>query len=150
MRSSKIERVAAVVGLTVFLTFGAGCTERQGVTGAGPLPVAGTAYPKPAGSDVAVAKSPPEDIQELRVGVAYGRFDSDRYSAQSRPTRIIITTQGGPYTLSIEGVSQPQPLAANTTTEVSLTLPNPGDYTMRLSGAAEATAVLNVRPVGGR
>lgn len=125
-----------------------GCTDRQPTTGEGPLPVLPTAFPKTDSG--AVAKSPPQDIQELRITVADGRFDSDRYSAQSSPARLIVTTVDGPYTLSIDPLLGPTELPAGGTTEIGLTLPNPGDYTMRLSGGGDATAVLNVRPLGER
>ncbi len=97
-----------------------------------------------------MAKSAPQDIQELRVAIVGGRFDSDRYSAQSRPIRLVVTTNGGPHSLSIDGLLHPTELPVDGTTEIGLTLPNPGDYTMRLSGGSQATAVLNVRPPGGR
>ncbi len=118
-------RVAAVVGLT-----GAqGCCRGRSTRGS----LASRGPPTPSRpSDVAVAKSPLEDIQELRVGVAYGRFDSDR---AIRPTRIIITAQGG-HTLSIEGVSR-QPLAAARPRSAA---PRPGDYT-----APRGRPRLNVR-----
>jgi hypothetical protein len=77
-------------------------------------------------------------------------LDGDRYAAQSRPTRLVVSARGGPYTLSIDGLLQPQQLPADGTVEIGLTLPDPGDYTMRLSGSVTATAVLNVRPVGAR
>jgi hypothetical protein len=139
----------AALGLAGLLAFSGGCTEREAVTGRGPLPVAATAYPNPTG-DVVVAKSPPQDIQELSIQVVDGRFDSDRYAAQSRPTRLVVSARGGPYTLSIDGLLQPQQLPVDGTAEIGLTLPDPGDYTMRLGGSASATAVLNVRPVGAR
>lgn len=126
---------------------GGGCTDRQTVTGQGPLPVLPTAYPK-TDSGV-VAKSPPQDIQELRVTVVGGRFDSDRYSIQSSPVRLVVSTSGGPYSLSIDSLANPTELPADGTTVIGLAPPGPGDYTMRL-GSGGATAVLNVRPPGGR
>lgn len=148
-RPGSVLRAATGLLIVVIVPIlGAGCTDRQPVTGQGPLPVLPTAYPQ---TDTgAVAKSPPQDIQELRVTIGGGRFDADRYSAQSRPVRLIVTTTGGPHTLSIDGLLNPTELAIDGTTEIGLTLPNPGDYTMRLSGGVEATAVLNVRPPGER
>ena len=148
-RPGSAARAATVILLLAALPMlGGGCTDRQTVTGQGPLPVLPTAYPN---TDTgAVAKSAPQDIQELRVTIVGGRFDSDRYSAQSRPVRLVVTTNGGPHTLSIDGLLDPTALPVDGTTEIGLTLPNPGDYTMRLSGNAQATAVLNVRPPGER
>jgi hypothetical protein len=98
-----------------------------------------------------VAKDPPQDIQELRVTVDASGFDADRYHAQARATRLVVTAQGGPYTLSIDRLLQPQPLQANGTTQIGLTLPaDPGPYVMALSGATDDTAVLDVRAAGSR
>jgi hypothetical protein len=127
-----------------------GCTDRETLSDVGPLPVAATAYPSPEGRNVTVAKNAPQDIQELTITITPEGFSADRYAAQSSATRLAVTTQGGPYTFAIDPLLPPQQLAADTTTRIGLTLPDPGDYTMRLSGAATDMAVLNVRPLGGR
>ncbi len=144
-------RRLGVLALAGLLLFGTACTERQNVSGAGPLPVQATAYPSPEGDrNVPVAKDPPQDIQELRITVTSAGFEADRYEAQARATRLVVTAQGGPYTVSVDKLLQPRELAANSTTDIALTLPDPGLYTMQLSGGATDTAVLNVRAAGAR
>jgi hypothetical protein len=127
-----------------------GCTERQPVTGAGPLPVAATAFPSPDGRNVPVAKDPPQDVQELSIEIIDGRFAADRYSMQVGPARLRVTTRGGPYRLEGDRLLQPQELPPNATTTIGVTAPDPGDYIMRLASTGRATAVLNVRPPGAR
>jgi hypothetical protein len=124
------------------------CTDRQPVTGAGPLPVQPTAYPSPTGG-LRVA-NPSEDIHELVVDVEGGAFNADRYSVQSTSVRLMVTAEDAPYTFSIDRLAGPQVLAPGTTAVIGLTVPEPGDYTMRISGQREDTAVLSVRPPGGR
>jgi hypothetical protein len=129
----------ALVGLS------AGCTERR---------PAADSYPLPLSSPEALRNPPeqvPEDLQEVRVVVANGGFDADRYAVQTRPVLMWVTTRGGPYTLSIERLVPRRMLPADTTTHVGFTPAAPGDYTMTLSGpGGSGTAVLNVRPAGGR
>lgn len=143
-------RPVAGLGLGVLVLIGAACTERQNVSGAGPLPVEATAYPSVEARGVQVAKDPPQDIQELRITVTAGGFEADRYDAQARATRLVVTTQGGPYTFAIDRLLQPRQLPADGTTEISLTLPDPGLYTLQLTGGTSDTAVLNVRSAGAR
>ena len=151
MCPSSLPRLAAAVLASIGLAvMSMACTEREATTGRAPLPVAATAYPSPTANDVSVAKSPPEDTQELRVEIVNDQLDSDRYSVQSRPVRIRVTSRGGPYTLSIDQLLQPQHLTPDSTTAIGLTVPDPGDYTVRLGGAAGDTAILNVRSVGAR
>ena len=149
---SRTAKRLGALGLASLLLIGTACLERQNVSGAGPLPVAATAYPSPEGGrDVPVAKDAPQDIQELRITIANGQFDADQYTAQSRATRLLVTTQGGgPYTLSIDTLLQPRSLTPNGTAEIALTLPDPGRYTIQLGGGAIDTAVLNVRAPGER
>ena len=141
-------RLALAIGCSMIMLAAVACTERETVTGTGPLPVAATAYPSPTGSDGPVAVDPPQDMQELRIGIVAGRFDADRYDVQPRATRAYVTAQGGPYTLSIEDVLQPRQLPADPTTSIGLSLSRPGEYAMQLTGGDRA--VLNVRPTGGR
>jgi hypothetical protein len=128
----------------------AGCTERQSVTGEGPLPVAATAYPADATRDVSVAKSPPLDVQELSIEIVNGQLGSDRYSIQIGEVRLRVVTHDGPFTLAIDGLLQARDLPPDTTTTIALNAPAPGDHTIRLDGVSQDTAILNVRPVGGR
>lgn len=126
-----------LVCVAVLLTGG---TERADATEQRPLavesPIPGTA-------------KPPLDVQELPVRVDGGRFSADIYSAQTGPTVIVVMGTGGPYTLSVDSLVQPAPLAANAVTRIELTAPQPGEFTMRLAETGD-TAVLNVRPVGRR
>ncbi len=95
----------------------------------------------------------PQEIHTISVFIDDGKFQSDRYIAQPGPLEMIVTTrQGGPYTLVIEPLVTPQALPANATTEVGFTASEPGEYAMRLSrdGATVATAILDIRPPGGR
>lgn len=92
----------------------------------------------------------PQEIQRLAVVIADGKFDHDRYAMQPGAMRLLVTTRGGPYTFMIDPLVTPRELPANATTEIGFTAPEPGDYTMKLTGPAEATATLNVRPIGSR
>ncbi len=149
MDRARVIRLVAVTIAVPCLLIGSGCTERRTTTGDGPLPVSATAYPNPLGTPGPVARDAPQDIQELRVEIINGSFDADRYDAQARATRLIVTTRGGRYTLRIDRLLQPRQLALDSTTEIGLTLPETGEYRMELDGGS-ATAVLNVRPAGGR
>lgn len=95
----------------------------------------------------------PQEIHTISVFIDDGKFQSDRYVAQPGPLElIVITRQGGPYTLTIEPLVTPQALPANATTEVGFTAPGPGEYAMRLirDGAIVATATLDICPPGSR
>ena len=124
------------------------CTDRQPTTAAGPLPVLPTAYPSPTG-ELRVAR-PSEDIQDLDVEIENGDFTADRYSVQSWAVRMSVSAEGGPYTFSIDRLVEPRVIAPGGTAVIALTVPEPGDYTMRITGTDEDSAVLSVRPVGGR
>lgn len=147
----KLRRTTAVLACSAFaITSLTGCTERDGPADIGSLPVAATAYPSPTPGGGQVAVSPPQDIQAVAVQIANGGFDADIYTVQSRPARLEVWTTGGPYSLSIEGLLAPQPLDQNGVTVIGLTLPDPGQYTMRLTGQSAATATLDVRAPGSR
>ena len=138
-------------GLVLALAlFSSACTDRQGPEAVGPLSVGPTAVPTgPASSGPGVAKVS-EDIQAVDVQITDDGFASDVYSAQARPMRIEVSVEGGPYTLAIDNLMQPREIDADGTTIVSLAPSAAGDYTMRLSGAVEDTAMLNVRAAGNR
>lgn len=91
----------------------------------------------------------PGDVQVVEVVVADGQFDADRYSVQTGAVQLRVTARGGPYGMRIDQLLQARTLPANETTALGLTA-TPGEYTMRLNAGVEDTAVLNVRPVGGR
>lgn len=130
------------------------CTERRVTADVGPLPVAPTAYPTGPASDGPGVAEVSEDIQAISIHIQDGRFDADVYDAQSRPIRLEVSSADGPYVLAIDGLLEPRTLdtggASVNTTIIGLTLPNPGRYTMRLSGSGADTATLNVRPAGDR
>jgi hypothetical protein len=129
-----------VCGLAVA---GIGCTQRQGVRDQNPLGLSSPTALDRVGDT-------PEDVQRVPIQVVDGRFVNDVYATQTGPARLRVTTLGGPYTMSIDQLLQPRELPANATTEIPLTLPDPGEYTIQLAGAARDTAVLNVRPLGQR
>lgn len=92
----------------------------------------------------------PPDTQRLDMTIANGAFDSDRYAVQTGAVRLFVTTQGGPYTLTIDPLVTPTTLPANTTTQVDFTAPEARDYLITLTGGGDATATLNVRLAGTR
>ena len=149
----RIRPGAARLSAALLLFFGSAvvagaCTEREETTGDAPLPVAATAYPSPGGTAGPIAKDPPQDIQELVIEVVNGRFTADFYSMQRGNARLRITTRGGPYTFSVDGLLQPRELPTDSTTTIAINAPQEGDYPMQLENGARAT--LNVRPIGGR
>ena len=93
----------------------------------------------------------PQDIQRLEISVSDGKFGHDRYDMQQGAVRLVITTTGGPYTFTVENLVAAQELPANTQTTIGVNVPNPGEYTMRLTGQGQGggTAILNVRAPGG-
>jgi len=126
------------------------CADRRATAEVGPLPVAPTADstgPARAGPRVAEVS---QDIQAISIHIQDGRFVADVYDAQSRPIRLEVSSANGPYLLAIDGLLEPRTLDADgasvDTTIIGPTLPNPGRYTMRLSGSGAATATPKVRP----
>jgi hypothetical protein len=89
-------------------------------------------------------------LRRLTVEIADGRFTDEDYDAQPGQVILIVRAEGGPYTLSVHQLAQPTELSSDRPTEVWLTAPDAGAYTMRLQGASTDTETLNVRPLGGR
>ncbi|MGE3270082.1 MAG: hypothetical protein AB7P40_15125, partial [Chloroflexota bacterium] len=119
----KIVQHLALGCLLALTTVAAACTDRTSPTDLGPLPVAPTAYPTgPASSGSGVAQVS-EDIQAVTVRIDNGKFDADVYDIQSRPARLEVWAYGGPYTLVIDGLTQPQQLDPNGETVIGLTAP---------------------------
>jgi hypothetical protein len=149
MRHVRLRRLVVTIAMTLLV---AGCTERKGVAAVGPLPAAPTAYPTGPGSDGPGVARVSEDIQAITIRVTNGAFDADVYTLHMRPTRMDVSTSGGPYTLAIDGVLQPHPLEANDSTRIGLSPSRAGTFTMRLTGdGTDAdTATLNVRAPGQR
>jgi hypothetical protein len=109
--------------------------------------------PEPLGSPAALLDPPrnvPLDIEELTIEVVDGRFGHERYSVQTGPVRLKFVARGtGPHSVRIEDLMQARLLPVGQTTVVGLTT-YPGEYLMMTDGGALDTAVLDVRPVGGR
>jgi hypothetical protein len=86
----------------------------------------------------------------MTIRITDGHFDADVYSAEARPIRITVWTNGNSDTIAIDNLLDQQPLKPDEPTVIGLTLPNPGRYTIRLGGASTATAALDVRAPGSR
>ncbi|MCC6180148.1 MAG: hypothetical protein IT305_32940 [Chloroflexi bacterium] len=92
----------------------------------------------------------PEDVQRLTIEIRNGKLQSDRYTMQPGPTRLIVKNDDEKvYTLAIQGLVDPQQIAMDQTTQIGLTAPDTGMFQMTLGGAASDTAILDVHPVGG-
>ncbi len=89
-----------------------------------------------------------QNVQEMDVHVRAGAFEPDWLQAQTGPIRLAVTTQGGPYTLTIEPLVDPRPLPADSTTYVGFDAPAPGEFTLRLQERPESTATLAVTQPG--
>ena len=132
---------------TLLLGATLGCTTRQAAVSDAPLPMVSTS-PVP---------QPGENIEALMVQIVDGHFDNDVYTQQPGATWLIVKTEGGPYLFSIDGLVDRRELPANATTVILYSVSDPGRHTMRADlsttttvAAAQATATLDVRPVGGR
>jgi hypothetical protein len=91
------------------------------------------------------------------VTIEDGHFVSTVYQEQTGATQLLVITLGGPYMFEIDNLVRRRELAANSRTVIDYDTSAPGEYTMRVytSTAAGtspdfATAVLDVRTVGGR
>lgn len=104
----------------------------------------------PAGVDAGDANQLPQEIHQLPIVITNGAFDYDVYETQPGAVQLTIKTVGGPYTMTIPTLVAPQALPANGDAKISFTAPNPGQYSLEVSGAATGHAVLDVRPPGGK
>lgn len=107
----------------------------------------------PPGVAPSDANKLPSDIQQLQVTVAGGKFDHDIYTMQTGAVQMMVTTSGGPYKLTIAKLFAGHDLAANGKTTIGFTAPDSGQHTMSLTdanGTALGTAILDVRPIGGK
>ncbi|MDQ6880968.1 MAG: hypothetical protein M3150_02625 [Pseudomonadota bacterium] len=126
-----------------------GCTTREGATNARPLPLATIDPQQP---------EPATDMQQIAIQISSdGRFDHDVDEAQSGDARLVLRTHGGPYLFSVDQLVDRRELPANRETAVVVRFTPPQRYTMHLAlstpataTATEATATLDVRPVGSR
>jgi hypothetical protein len=132
-----------VAGVLLVATLG--CTTRQATTPAA-LPVTATATPQPQQND-----------QTLTVQIDNGHFNKDIYQELPGATRLVVSTQGGPYLFSINNLVDARQLQPNTSTQIDYEVSDPGRYVLRAqtttaagTPATTSTAVLDVRPAGGR
>jgi hypothetical protein len=91
----------------------------------------------------------PTDVQEIPVEIVDEHFASERYSIQTGPTWLLVTSQAGSHSLSIDGLVNRESIPAQKTVRIGFTAPEPGLHMMRLDENGD-TAVLDVRPLGGR
>ncbi|MDQ6692800.1 MAG: hypothetical protein M3014_00025, partial [Chloroflexota bacterium] len=103
----------------------------------------------PAGVQPSDANKLPQDIQKLEISVSGGKFGHDRYDMQQGAVQLVISTTGGPYTFMVDKLIASRELPANAKTTIGVNVPTTGEYTMRLTGGTEGTAILNVRAPGG-
>ena len=104
----------------------------------------------PSGVQPSDANQLPTDIQQLKINIANGKFEKDLYEVQTGATQLVVTADGGPYTLSVSQLFADQQVQAGAATKIGFTAPNPGDYPMTLSGSgAKAQAILRVHTAGG-
>ena len=119
------------------------------------LALAGCGEGTRSGSDTDVAVSPeaenelPPDIQRVEVTIDGGNFSAARYAVQTGPVQLVVTTRGGPYTLTIGSLVPATELPVDSTTPIGFTAPEAGDYQMTLADG-DGMATLNVRQPGTR
>src|SRR5262249_5286481 len=94
---------------------------------------------------------------QVVVHIANGQFDESVYEQQTGNMRLVLRTEGGPYLFSIDDLVQPRELPESGSTVVQYSTSAPGRDRMHAAlststdaTATEATATLDVRPVGGR
>ncbi len=104
----------------------------------------------PAGVNPADVNKLPTDIQQLNIKIDNGHFDADLYEMQIGTAQLVVTTVGGPYKLTVAKIFATEDLPANGQKTIGVNVPTSGIYTMTVTGAAEGSATLDVRPVGGK
>jgi hypothetical protein len=108
----------------------------------------GWAPPPAAGLAAAPSRVLAQDVQEIPIQVTGDSFDPNWVDVQTGPVRLAVTTRGGPYTMTIDPLVDPQALPADATTYVGFDAPAPGEFSIRLTGAGSASATLNVTQPG--
>jgi len=83
--------------------------------------------------------------QSLPINVSDGKFEQSSYTIQPGSVQLQIKTTGGPYTMGIAGLFEPQQLAANTTTTIGVEVPEAKQYQMIISQGGTGTATLDVK-----
>lgn len=104
----------------------------------------------PAGVNPADVNKLPTDIQKLNIKIDNGHFDVDRYEMQIGAAQLVVTTVGGPYKLTVANIFAGEDLPANSQKTIGVNIPDSGIHAMTVTGAAEGSAILDVRPVGGK
>ncbi len=85
----------------------------------------------------------PQNDRQVTVIVTGGEFNEKRYTARTgSQIELIVTTRGGPYTMTIDGVGQSYVLQEQGTNFFSFDPPPPGDYKMRLNSGGTATLTI--------
>lgn len=130
----------AVVLLVAVLIAGCDTTDTKHATDSNNVP---------SGVNPGDANKLPADIQKINIKIDNGHFDVDRYEMQTGAIQLVVTTMGGPYKLTVANVFA-EDLPANGQKTIGVNIPDSGIHTMTLSGAAEGSAILDVRPVGGK
>ncbi|MDQ6692827.1 MAG: hypothetical protein M3014_00165 [Chloroflexota bacterium] len=138
MKSSAQLAALAVLLLTMFVS-GCGDNSKE----------ARQADGLPAGVQPSDANKLPQDLQKLEISVSGGKFGHDRYDMQQGAVQLVISTTGGPYTFMGDKLIAARELPADAKTTIGVNVPTTGEYTMRLTGGTEGTAILNVRAPGG-
>jgi hypothetical protein len=139
--------VVAILGVALATSLGVGCTTRQG---------ASSDVPGPLVTNEQSVQVDAENINAVVVHIANGQFDHNMYEQQTGNMRLVLSTEGGPYLFSIDGLVDPRELPASGSTVVQYSVSAPGQHTMHVAlstptdaTATEATATLDVRSVGG-
>ena len=91
------------------------------------------------------ANSAARKAQDLPVNIADGKFDQSSYTIQPGSVQLQIKTTGGPYTMGIAGLFEPQQIAADTTTTIGVEVPEAKQYQMVITQGGTGTATLDVR-----
>jgi hypothetical protein len=104
-----------------------------------------------------VGAAPDKDLKDVPIQIANTAFERDIYEVQPGDVSLLIRTKGGPYLFRIDQLVDRRELPADSETRVLFNVTNPGRYTMHVAlstptdaSAQEATATLDVRPVGSR
>jgi hypothetical protein len=134
-----------VVALVLPLLLTVACTTRSGAASDAAMPaIPGQALPA-ANSDAVI------------VQIEDGQFDQTMYEQQTGDMQMIVRTSGGPYLFYIDDLVDKRELPEQGLTTISYSVSAPGRHTMHVAlstpttaSAAEASATLDVRPVGGR
>ena len=130
-----VARLAAPIALALLLSV-VGCnSSTKSANSNAPLPIV-NASPVP---------QPDENILALKVTLSGGKFDADTYTQLPGATRLIVDTQDGPYTFSIDRLVDPRELPASGSTVILFNVTDPGRYTMHASrNGQQTTATLEI------